>query len=287
VILYAGKCMTKYLQQSYDYNTPEMASVFDELSFWSSRFGALLFDHLQLRPHLHILDLGCGAGFPLFELAHTHGDSCRLTGIDIWSAALDRARSKLRTYDLPNVSIVEADGARMPFPDGEFDLIVSNLGINNFADPPAVFSECFRVARSGARIALTTNVKGHMREFYAVFRDILRERGHPEYLDRLDANEGHRGTKESVRGLLEGSGFRVTRVIEDSFRLHYLDGSAMLNHSLTKLGFLDGWRRVVDPGDEREVFEQLEKRLNEIASRTGELSMTIPALYVEGEKPGS
>src|SRR6476659_10739163 len=98
--------MTRYLQQSYDLDTAEMASVVDELSFWSSRFGSLLFDNLQLRPHLHILDLGCGAGFPLFELAHAHGDSCRLTGIDIWSAALDRARSKLRTYDLPNVSIV-------------------------------------------------------------------------------------------------------------------------------------------------------------------------------------
>src|SRR5438105_7482539 len=102
--------MTRYLQQSYNIDSPEIASVFDELSFWSSRFGALLFEHLQLRPDLHILDLGCGAGFPLFELAHAHGDSCRLTGIDIWTAALDRAGSKLRTYDLPNVNIVEADG---------------------------------------------------------------------------------------------------------------------------------------------------------------------------------
>ena len=65
--------MTRYLQQSYNIDSPEIASVFDELSFWSSRFGALLFEHLQLRPDLHILDLGCGAGFPLFELAHAHG----------------------------------------------------------------------------------------------------------------------------------------------------------------------------------------------------------------------
>jgi ubiquinone/menaquinone biosynthesis C-methylase UbiE len=261
-----------------------MASVFDELPFWSSRFGALLFDHLQLRPHLHILDLGCGAGFPLFELAHAHGDSCRLTGMDIWKAALHRARAKLRVYDLPNVGIVAADGARMPFRDGEFDLIVSNLGINNFSEPPAVFSECFRVAKPGARIALTTNLKGHMREFYEVFKETLRDLRNPEYLERLNANEGHRGTKESVRGLLEGSGFVVTRVIEESFHLRYLDGSALLNHSLTKFGFLDGWRAVVGPGDEREIFQKVEKRLNEIAARNSELVMTIPALYVEGEK---
>src|ERR1700730_6132421 len=139
--------MTDYLQQRYDFNTPEMASVFDESSFWSSRFGAMLFEHLHLRRNIDILDLGCGTGFPTFELAHVHGDSCRITGIDVWKEALDRARSKLEVYNLPNVTLVEADGASMPFPDGEFNLIVSNLGINNFSDPQAVLSECFRVAK--------------------------------------------------------------------------------------------------------------------------------------------
>jgi arsenite methyltransferase len=279
--------MTGYLGQRYDFNTPEMASVYDELSFWSARFGMLLFEHIQLRGGMNILDLACGTGFPTFELAHAHGDSCRVTGIDIWKEALDRARSKLRIYDLPNVRLVEADGAQMPFEDSQFDLIVSNLGVNNFADPRAVFSECYRVAKPGARIALTTNVKGHMREFYEVFRETLRELNKPEYMERLDANEAHRGTKESIRDLLESSGFRIARAIEESFRLRYLDGSALLNHHLTKAGFLEGWRKVVDPEDEREVFERIEKGLNEIAAMNGELSMTIPALYVEGEKPAS
>jgi arsenite methyltransferase len=278
--------MTSYLlQQPYDYNTPQMASVFDELSFWSSRFGAILFEHLELRRNIDILDLACGAGFPTFELAHVHGGSCRVTGIDVWKEALDRARSKLAVYDLPNVKLVEADGANMPFADGEFDLIVSNLGINNFPDPQAVLSECFRVAKPGARIVLTTNIKGHMREFYEVFRETLRELDKPEYLQRLDTNEGHRGTKESVCELVERSGFKVTRVIEAGFRMRYLDGSALLNHFLTKFGFLEGWRNVVDPGDEKAIFAAIEKRLNDIAATTGDLSMTIPALYIEAEKP--
>jgi ubiquinone/menaquinone biosynthesis C-methylase UbiE len=30
---------------------------------------------------------------------------------------------------------IDGDATAMPFPDSSFDLIVSNLGLNNFADP--------------------------------------------------------------------------------------------------------------------------------------------------------
>jgi hypothetical protein len=98
-------------------------------------------------------------------------------------------------------------------------------------------------------------------------------------------NEVHRGTEESLSDLLQERGFRIIKVREDSFQLRYLDGSALFNHPLTKLGFLDGWRRVVDQEDEEQVFALLENKLNQIASAQGELRMTVPMLYLEGEKP--
>jgi hypothetical protein len=67
--------------------------------------------------------------------------------------------------------------------------------------------------------------------------------------------------------------------------LRYLDGTALFNDSLTKFGFLDGWREVVNPADEKEIFRLLETKLNSAANKIGELRMTIPMLYVEGEKP--
>src|SRR5579885_1602822 len=169
--------MTDYFQPIPDSSDPEVVSAYDEVFFWSARFGVLLFKHLGLRRNSHILDLACGTGFPLFELAHLCGRSCQLTGVDVWKEALERARAKLKVYDLPNVQLVEADAAALPFADASFDLIVSNLGINNFADPQAALNECFRVARPGARIALTSNLQGHMREFYTLYRVVLTELG--------------------------------------------------------------------------------------------------------------
>jgi hypothetical protein len=50
------------------------------------------------------------------------------------------------------------------------------------------------------------------------------------------------------------------------------------------VGFLPGWREVVEPEDEQEVFATLEARLNEVAQREGGLKLTVPMLYVEARR---
>ncbi|HJQ69661.1 MAG TPA: class I SAM-dependent methyltransferase [Blastocatellia bacterium] len=278
--------MTDYLSYKNDLNDPALASAFDELSFWSSKFGALLLDNIEIRRDAMILDLGCGNGFPSFELANLFGASSQVTGMDIWREGLDRARSKQRFHRLANLSFVEADGASMPFPDCTFDMIVSNVGLNNFADPQAVLAECRRVLREGGALYLTTNVKGHFAQFYEVFRRVLTETDRPGRIERLDANEKHRGTSESIAGLLGGAGFAINRMVEKSFDMRFADGSAVLNHFLVKLGFLEGWKTVVGPDDEKAVFERVEELLNEEAAKRGELRMTVPMLFIEAKKPG-
>lgn len=257
-------------------NPDYAAGAYDELSFWSSRFGALLFEHLELRPNITGLDVACGTGFPLFELAHAHGPSSHFTGIDTWPEAIVRARRKLAVYGLTNIALHEGDAAAMPFPDASFDLIVSNLGINNFADPPAAIAESHRVARPGARLAVTTNLTGHMAAFYDVFRATLRELGRTNLIPALDVQEGHRGTRDTIERLLLDGGFRITQMVESEFFLSYADGTAMLRHPLVGF-FLEGWRTVTE---DAEVWRAIEEKLNAAAP----LRMRIPMLYAEGAR---
>ena len=273
--------MRHFLEHPAGWMPPRLADIYDETSFWSARFGALLFDHLEIHRAIRGLDVGCGTGFPLIELAHVHGTSSHFTGIDIWADALERARVKLELQGLTNVDIIEADVASMPFPDAQFDLVVSNIGINNFPDAPAVLRECRRVAKAGARLVLTTNVLGHFGALYTLLDAILSESGLEPARNALRREEEHRYSKHAITNLLVDSRFTVSRCFEQSFRIRFADGSTMLRHSLVRW-FLDGWRQAIGADHEREVFNTLEVQLNAAAERDGRVEMTVPMLYLEG-----
>jgi hypothetical protein len=65
--------------------------------------------------------------------------------------------------------------------------------------------------------------------------------------------------------------------------MHFLDGTSLLNHVLTRIGFLTGWQGVVDETDRDLLFDILEQELNDIATNQGYLTMTVPMLYVEAQ----
>ena len=82
---------------------------------------------------------------------------------------------------------------------------------------------------------------------------------------------------------MENTGFTVTRVISDEFQMRFLDGTSLLNHVLTRIGFLTGWLDVVEEKDRDHLFAILEQELNDIATSQGCLTMTIPMLYLEAQ----
>jgi len=256
-------------------------AAYDELPLWSAMFGLLLLDEVPLSGVKTALDVGCGTGFPLIELAERLGSGAHVHGLDPWSAALKRAAEKIASRATPNVTLHEGSATAMPFADGTFDLIVSNLGVNNFDDRAGSIRDCRRVARPGATVALTTNLQGHMKEFYAIFDEVLNTAGDSEARRRLREHVEHRATVAGVRGLLESGGFSVVRIVERTGRMRFASGTALLNHHFIKLGFLDAWKKVV-PGREIEMFLRLKSRLDEVAASNGELALTIPMAYIEG-----
>ena len=106
--------MLGYLAFKADLSTPEAVAAYDELPLWSALFGALLLREVPLRPDSVALDVGCGTGFPLLELAERLGPASRVYGIDPWEAALERARLKAQAWGVANVEIVQGDAAAMP-----------------------------------------------------------------------------------------------------------------------------------------------------------------------------
>jgi arsenite methyltransferase len=273
----------KYLEE-IDYKTPEFADLYDELPLWSAPFGLMLLEHVGMRPGMTILDVGAGTGFMTIELAQRCGSDAKVIAVDPWEAAMTRLVRKLNHLGIQNVRTVVQDAAMLDLPDASVDLIVSNLGINNFDNPEATLRSCFRVAKPGASLFLTTNLVGHMREFYEAYRCVLVELGFSGQLAALDAHINHRTTVDSVRALLEHEGFKFVEAVTHSFRERFVDGSSLLRHYFIRLGFVPAWKAIAPEGAVEATFASLEHRLNVMAAERGELSLTIPAACIQACK---
>jgi arsenite methyltransferase len=276
--------MLDYFDSKVNASDAASLSAQDDFPLWSAPFGLMLLDHIRLRPKIEALDIGFGSGFPLLELAQRLGNSSTVYGIDPHKAAHERTQYKMNVLKIENVQLIEGDASSMSFPDDSLDLIVSNLGLNNFDNPQKIFEECFRVAKRGAQIVLTTNPKGHMDTFYLVFAETLKELHGEDSMDDLTAHIDHRLTAETICQHLERSGFHITGTYQESFRLCFLDGTTFFRHALIRTGFLDDWKRLIPEQDRERVFTALEENLNQVSKSTGTLELTIPMACIEAEK---
>ena len=256
----------------FDADDPAQVALWDELPLWSALAGALLLEHVPLRA-ARALDLGSGTGFPLLELAERLGPAARVVGVDPWRAAHARADAKRRAWPVPQAHLVRADGARLPFPAGAFELVVSNLGVNNFADPEAALAECRRVLAPGGVLALATNLQAHFLELYAVFDRVLEERGDVDARGRLAVHVAHRPTLKQLVALVTRADFRASGVYERDAVMRFRDGAALLSHHFIALGFLPAWREVA--GDAA-TLAALREALDRAAAAAGELRLTVP-----------
>jgi ubiquinone/menaquinone biosynthesis C-methylase UbiE len=251
-------------------------AVWDELSLWSSFAGTLLLEHVPLDARL-VLDLGCGTGFPLLELAECMGPDAFVAGLDPWAAALRRVQTKARVWPVPNAAIVRGDGARMPFRSGAFDLVTSNLGVNNFADSAAALAECHRVLRPGGTLVLATNLVGHFRELYGAFARVLERLGDEAAHHRLLRHVGHRATVAGLSHTLADAGLRVEAVNKREVVMRFACAEALFTHHFMRGGFLPGWEEVAGPGAAgAAVLVALREELDARVRSEGELRLSVP-----------
>jgi len=100
-----------------------------------------------------ILELGCGTGNDAARLA---GAGYSVTAIDLSGEAIEQAQARFGSM----VRFVLADMTqRLPFPDGGFDAVMSNVAMHMFPDgvTRAVFAEVGRLVRPGGLFLFHVN----------------------------------------------------------------------------------------------------------------------------------
>lgn len=96
-----------------------------------------------------ILDLGTGTALIPVELCNKVQE-CRVMAVDMAAQMLDLAKYNLEINSLTDrIELAQVDAKQMAFPDGQFDLIISNSIIHHIPDPNRCLSEAVRVTRTG------------------------------------------------------------------------------------------------------------------------------------------
>lgn len=122
-------------------------------------------------PFPAILDVGCGTGINLLEMARVLGPCRKLTGVDISPGMLEVAKKKAAAAGVPATFMV-GDAEALEVPDGAFDIVVCNSAYHWFPDRARAIRELARVLRPGGQLLLATLAAPGYEEWIGVVNSV-------------------------------------------------------------------------------------------------------------------
>ncbi len=151
---------------------------------------------LAVSPNEQVLEVGVGTGLTLpYYPGH-----CRVTGIDVSSAMLAKAKQRIENEQLDHISLLRMDAGQMDFPESSFDIVMAAYVVTAVPDYRLVISEMIRVCKPGGRIVMLNHFSNG-NKFIAAVEKII---------SPMCLHMGFR-TDLSLSSVLEGTSLLVAR----------------------------------------------------------------------------
>src|SRR5439155_13744723 len=140
-----------------------VARVYENIAwFYDLTFGPALhpgrvdaIQRMAIKPGDRVLEVGVGTGInaPLYPT------DCSVTGIDLSSSMLEKARERVARKGVENVRLLQMDAANLKFADDTFDVVYAPYVISVVPDPVTVAREMWRVCRPGGRVVILNHFR--------------------------------------------------------------------------------------------------------------------------------
>ena len=134
----------------------KLANVYDLVFGPTLHPGRLVaIDRMGIRPGDRVLEVGVGTGIN----TSLYPANCQVTGIDLSSSMLEKARERVAREVLRNVRLLEMDAANLTFGDDSFDIVYAPYLVSVVPDPVKVVREMRRVCKPGGKIIVLNHFR--------------------------------------------------------------------------------------------------------------------------------
>lgn len=237
-----------------------------------------------------ILDLGTGSGVAAIETSKSVQSLGLVVGIDRSDAMITLARRKVARAGLSNVRFIKMSGEDLRFPDGFFDIAISNCGIGIY-DFSRGLKEILRVLRPGGVLVFNDwhliDVKPH-RTFGEVLGKCRTGNPSPQLaLERsaLACTESYHHSLSSDRQvkMVNDIGFSRVRFSSRRYRVRMHGTTDYIKMRLCRAAIRHEISEM--PMVQRKLFlSELTTRLRKFVKRTG-FVFDWNVFYICGKKP--
>jgi ubiquinone/menaquinone biosynthesis C-methylase UbiE len=267
-----------------NFATLKQPEFLDELPLWSASFGLKLLDYINYKSNITAIDIGFGTGFPLIELAMRLGNNSTIYGIDEWEDGIRRAEEKIKYYALSNVKILKGSVESIPLENNSVNLITSNNCINAVSNINNALMECSRILQKDGQFIQVMNLDKSMFEFYNEMEKILFKLNLKQEIEFMYKHiEKKRPSVDIILNILKND-FLIKDIEYDEFSLKFCNGTAMFNHFFVKNVFMKSWKEIIPKDRIDEIFEIIEKKLNEEAEKSCGIKLSIPFVLINSIK---
>jgi len=134
--------------------------------------------HMDLRPGMKVLDMGCGKGITSVFLAKEYGVT--VFANDLWISATDNLRRFEEAGVADKVFPIHAEAHALPYAEGFFDVAIAIDCYHYFGASETYFVDVLsKLVKPGGQFGIV--VPGFVREFEKGYPDTLEKLWIPEY----------------------------------------------------------------------------------------------------------
>jgi arsenite methyltransferase len=113
---------------------------------YQRRVQALVIDRMEIRRGINVLDLGCGTGWGVIDIASKLEGTGKVVGLDLSERMIEEAKQNIAGFPLDNVELRVGSASSLDY-DDSFDYVLSTNAYHHFQSKADIFSRVWRSLR--------------------------------------------------------------------------------------------------------------------------------------------